>query len=73
MLLKSLDNGDFSTALQIQVQLTTGDWDECNFWLATLKQKIKSQQSKMNWSGKFHLELKLEFELRHFWFYVRAL
>ncbi|KAI8537753.1 hypothetical protein RHMOL_Rhmol09G0049200 [Rhododendron molle] len=37
-----LDNGDFSTALQIQVQLTTSDWDECNFWLATLKQLINT-------------------------------
>ncbi|KAI8537755.1 hypothetical protein RHMOL_Rhmol09G0049400 [Rhododendron molle] len=37
-----LDNGDFSTALQIQVQLTTSVWDECNFWLATLKQLIST-------------------------------
>ncbi|KAL3516403.1 hypothetical protein ACH5RR_023305 [Cinchona calisaya] len=40
-----LDNGDFSTAFQIQVQLTTSDWDECNFWLATLKRMIKTRQS----------------------------
>ncbi|XP_057513112.1 LOW QUALITY PROTEIN: protein transport protein SEC31 homolog B-like [Actinidia eriantha] len=44
-LCQSLDNGDFSTALQIQVQLTTSDWDECNFWLATLKRMIKTRQS----------------------------
>ncbi|PSS09961.1 Protein transport protein SEC31 B like [Actinidia chinensis var. chinensis] len=44
-LCQSLDNGDFSTALQIQVQLTTSDWDECNFWLATLKRMIKTRQN----------------------------
>jgi protein transport protein SEC31 len=44
-LCQSLDNGDFGTALQIQVQLTTSDWDECNFWLATLKRMIKTRQS----------------------------
>ncbi|KAH0733112.1 hypothetical protein KY285_001760 [Solanum tuberosum] len=44
-LCQSLDNGDFSTALQIQVLLTTSDWDECNFWLATLKRMIKIRQS----------------------------
>ncbi|XP_047978575.1 protein transport protein SEC31 homolog B-like [Salvia hispanica] len=41
----ALDNGDFSTALQIQVILTTSDWDECNFWLATLKRMIKTRQN----------------------------
>ncbi|XP_028089675.1 protein transport protein SEC31 homolog B-like isoform X2 [Camellia sinensis] len=44
-LCQALDNGDFSTALQIQVQLTTSDWDECNFWLATLKRMIKTRQN----------------------------
>ncbi|GAA0155673.1 vesicle coat protein [Lithospermum erythrorhizon] len=44
-LCKALDMGDFSTALQIQVQLTTSDWDECNFWLATLKRMIKTRQN----------------------------
>ncbi|XP_073128380.1 protein transport protein SEC31 homolog B isoform X2 [Henckelia pumila] len=44
-LCQALDKGDFSTALQIQVQLTTSDWDECNFWLATLKRMIKTRQS----------------------------
>ncbi|XP_058197427.1 protein transport protein SEC31 homolog B-like isoform X1 [Rhododendron vialii] len=44
-LCQALDNGDFTTALQIQVQLTTSDWDECNFWLATLKRMIKTRQN----------------------------
>nr|GMD36612.1 protein transport protein SEC31 homolog B [Ipomoea batatas] len=44
-LCRALDNGDFSTALQIQVLLTTSDWDECNFWLATLKRMIKTRQN----------------------------
>ncbi|KAL2461198.1 Protein transport protein SEC31B [Abeliophyllum distichum] len=44
-LCQALDNGDFSTALQIQVHLTTSDWDECNFWLATLKRMIKTSQN----------------------------
>nr|GMD65329.1 protein transport protein SEC31 homolog B [Ipomoea batatas] len=44
-LCQALDNGDFSTALQIQVNLTTSEWDECNFWLATLKRMIKSRQN----------------------------
>lgn len=42
---QALDNGDYATALQIQVQLTTSDWDECNFWLATLKRMIKTRQN----------------------------
>ncbi|KAL3537558.1 hypothetical protein ACH5RR_000924 [Cinchona calisaya] len=44
-LCQALENGDFSTALQIQVHLTTSDWDECNFWLATLKRMIKTRQN----------------------------
>ncbi|KAL9679497.1 hypothetical protein QQ045_017360 [Rhodiola kirilowii] len=44
-LCQSLDNGDFIKALQIQVQLTTSEWDECNFWLAALKRMIKTRQS----------------------------
>ncbi|PIN08433.1 Transcription factor Abd-B, contains HOX domain [Handroanthus impetiginosus] len=44
-LCQALDNGDYSTALQIQVLLTTSDWDECNFWLATLKRMIKTRQN----------------------------
>ncbi|KAL1535090.1 Protein transport protein Sec31B [Salvia divinorum] len=41
----ALNNGDFANALQIQVILTTSDWDECNFWLATLKRMIKTRQN----------------------------
>ncbi|KAL7158037.1 hypothetical protein ABFS83_02G116000 [Erythranthe nasuta] len=44
-LCQALDGGDFATALQIQVLLTTSDWDECNFWLATLKRMIKTRQN----------------------------
>ncbi|KAF8403760.1 hypothetical protein HHK36_011865 [Tetracentron sinense] len=44
-LCQALDNGDFGTALQIQVILTTSEWDECNFWLATLKRMIKTRQN----------------------------
>ncbi|KAK6928803.1 Ancestral coatomer element 1, Sec16/Sec31 [Dillenia turbinata] len=44
-LCQALDIGDFGTALQIQVLLTTSEWDECNFWLATLKRMIKTRQS----------------------------
>lgn len=44
-LCQALDNGDYGTALQIQVLLTTSEWDECNFWLATLKRMIKTRQS----------------------------
>ncbi|XP_039030972.1 protein transport protein SEC31 homolog B-like [Hibiscus syriacus] len=44
-LCQSLDNNDFGTALQIQVLLTTNEWDECNFWLATLKRMIKTRQN----------------------------
>ncbi|KAL3832973.1 hypothetical protein ACJIZ3_007709 [Penstemon smallii] len=44
-LCQALDHGDFATALQIQVLLTTSDWDECNFWLATLKRMIKTRQN----------------------------
>lgn len=44
-LCQALDNGDFASALHIQVMLTTSDWDECNFWLATLKRMIKSRQN----------------------------
>ncbi|XP_050210185.1 protein transport protein SEC31 homolog B [Mercurialis annua] len=44
-LCQALDKNDFSSALQIQVLLTTSEWDECNFWLATLKRMIKTRQS----------------------------
>ncbi|XP_048609777.1 protein transport protein SEC31 homolog B isoform X1 [Brassica napus] len=41
----ALDNQDFGAALQIQVLLTTSEWDECNFWLSTLKRMIKGRQN----------------------------
>ncbi|GAB4832488.1 hypothetical protein Ancab_006510 [Ancistrocladus abbreviatus] len=44
-LCQALDIGDYGTALQIQVLLTTSEWDECNFWLATLKRMIKTRQN----------------------------
>ncbi|XP_010269720.1 PREDICTED: protein transport protein SEC31 homolog B-like [Nelumbo nucifera] len=44
-LCQALDNGDYGTALQIQVLLTTSEWDECNFWLAALKRMIKARQT----------------------------
>lgn len=44
-LCQALDSGDYGTALQIQVLLTTSEWDECNFWLATLKRMIKTRQN----------------------------
>ncbi|KAH6765868.1 transducin family protein / WD-40 repeat family protein [Perilla frutescens var. hirtella] len=44
-LCQALDKGDFGTALQIQVLLTTSDWDECNFWLSTLKRMMKTRQN----------------------------
>jgi protein transport protein SEC31 len=28
-----------------QVHITTTEWDECNFWLATLKRMIKTRQN----------------------------
>ncbi|KAJ9158851.1 hypothetical protein P3X46_024396 [Hevea brasiliensis] len=46
-LCQALDKNDFSTALQIQVLLTTSEWDECNFWLATLKRMIKTRQARV--------------------------
>uniref|UniRef100_A0A0D6QV06 Sec16 Sec23-binding domain-containing protein n=1 Tax=Araucaria cunninghamii TaxID=56994 RepID=A0A0D6QV06_ARACU len=44
-LCQALDSMDYATALQIQVGLTTSDWDECSFWLAALKRMIKTRQS----------------------------
>ncbi|BBN16840.1 protein transport protein SEC31 [Marchantia polymorpha subsp. ruderalis] len=46
-LCQALDARDYSSALQIQVGLTTSDYDECGFWLPTLKQMIKTRQSLM--------------------------
>lgn len=42
---QALDSGEFVGALQIQVQLTTSDWEECNFWLGTVKRMIKTRQT----------------------------
>ncbi|KAJ7982263.1 protein transport protein SEC31-like B [Quillaja saponaria] len=42
---QALDNGDFGTALQIQILLTTTEWDECQSWLGSLKRMIKTRQS----------------------------
>ncbi|KAI3683014.1 hypothetical protein L1987_83469 [Smallanthus sonchifolius] len=42
---QALDRGDFPRALKIQVDLTTSDWDECSFWLATLKRMIRIRQN----------------------------
>ncbi|KAJ7949218.1 protein transport protein SEC31-like B [Quillaja saponaria] len=42
---QALDNGDFGSALQIQVHLTTTEWDECQSWLGSLKRMIKTRQS----------------------------
>lgn len=44
-LCQALDSGNYAAALQIQVGLTTSDWDECSFWLAALKRMIKTKQS----------------------------
>ncbi|XP_057748761.1 protein transport protein SEC31 homolog B [Arachis stenosperma] len=44
-LCQALDNGDFGTALQVQVILTTSEWDECQSWLGSLKRMIKTRQS----------------------------
>jgi protein transport protein SEC31 len=41
----ALDGSDFATAMQLQILLTTSDWDECNFWLAALKRMIKTRQN----------------------------
>ncbi|KAJ9558124.1 hypothetical protein OSB04_012738 [Centaurea solstitialis] len=45
LLCQALDRSDFPTALKIQVDLTTSDWDECSFWLATLKRMIRIRQN----------------------------
>ncbi|PWA39647.1 WD40/YVTN repeat-like-containing domain, Ancestral coatomer element 1, Sec16/Sec31 [Artemisia annua] len=44
-LCQALDHCDFPTALKIQGDLTTNYWDECSFWLATLKRMIKVRQN----------------------------
>ncbi|KAG9459646.1 hypothetical protein H6P81_004154 [Aristolochia fimbriata] len=47
-LCQALDAGDYSSALHIQVLLTTSDWDECNFWLAALKRMIRTKQGRLH-------------------------
>ncbi|MCO5588868.1 hypothetical protein L7F22_042828 [Adiantum nelumboides] len=42
---QSIDTGDYVTASQLQVSLTTSDWDECGSWLGPLKRMIKLRQS----------------------------
>lgn len=44
-LCQALESRDYATAFQIQVGLTTSDWDECSFWLAALKRMIKVKQN----------------------------
>ncbi|KAL6648128.1 hypothetical protein ACP70R_012352 [Stipagrostis hirtigluma subsp. patula] len=44
-LCRALDNSDFPAAQQLQMVLTTNDWDECNVWLAALKRMIKARQN----------------------------
>ncbi|VVB06729.1 unnamed protein product [Arabis nemorensis] len=44
-LCQALDNHDFGAALQLQILLTTSEWDEGNFWLPTLKRMIKARQN----------------------------
>ncbi|CAH1440570.1 unnamed protein product [Lactuca virosa] len=50
-LCQALNHGDFSTALKVQVDLTTSEWDECSFWLATLKRMIRIRQSSICYVG----------------------
>jgi protein transport protein SEC31 len=39
----ALDKGDFTTAGNVQVQLTSSDWDECSAWLPALKRLLKTR------------------------------
>lgn len=41
----ALDAYDYAGAAHVQVQLTTGDWDECSTWLTALKRIIKLRQN----------------------------
>jgi len=40
-LAQALDMADYQSAQNIQMALTTGDWDECSFWLTALKRLLK--------------------------------
>ncbi|CAH2036931.1 unnamed protein product [Thlaspi arvense] len=44
-LCQALDKHDFGEGLHIQLLMTTTEWDECNFWLSTLKRMIKGRQN----------------------------
>ncbi|XP_057522031.1 protein transport protein SEC31 homolog B-like isoform X3 [Amaranthus tricolor] len=44
-LCQAVDNGDYSTALQIQALLTANEWDECGSWLINVKRMIKLRQN----------------------------
>ena len=39
----ALDRGDYPAAAQLQVQLTSSDWDECSTWLPALKRLVKTR------------------------------
>ena len=41
----ALNAGDMAAAAQLQVQLTSSDWDECSAWLPALKRLIKTRQA----------------------------
>lgn len=43
-LCSALDARDYASALRVQVELTTKDWDECSVWLTALKSLIKLRQ-----------------------------
>jgi protein transport protein SEC31 len=41
----ALDGGDVAAATQVQVVLTTSDWDEGSSWLTALKRLLKMRQA----------------------------
>ena len=41
---RAIDAGDAAAASQLQVSLTTTDWDECGAWLTALKRLLKSMR-----------------------------
>ena len=41
----ALDRGDVAGATQVQVALTTSDWDEGSSWLTALKRLLKMRQT----------------------------
>lgn len=44
-LCEAIDAQKWHDANQIQVQMTTTDWDECGFWLSVVKRLIKTRQT----------------------------